>query len=380
MNRIQRYLFSSVLRAAITIVGGLSLLALLAQGLSQTDLIVDNRQSALTYLKVVALGAPQIVAILGPLALFVAALNSLNRAHRDNEIVVSHAAGMTRWQVLSPVLRLATLVAIIHLCVNLFVQPLAQRELRETLSDARADLAASLIRPGAFSYPTDGLTIYAREVSGGELRGLLISDTRKANEPVDYIAETGYMVEVEGEAALRLINGQIQQIDPQGQLSILNFDDYIFELTGFLSEDSDLVLKPSDRFLYELFYPDLGDFYQHRDQDKYLAEAHSRLSSPLLNFTMVIIAVIAVIGGDFSRRGYSRRIVLASTGAIILIMITLTVQPAAADDPALNIVQYLVPIFASAVLLAVFLSGSKISGLFSKSDKSSGGSKLEATS
>lgn len=364
MNRIQRYLFSSVFRAAITIVGGLSLLALLAQGLSQTELIVDNRQSALTYLKVVALGAPQIVAILGPLALFVATMNALNGAHRDNEVVVSHSAGMTRWQILSPILRLATLVAIVHLCVNLFVQPLAQRELRETLSDARADLAASLIRPGAFSYPADGLTIYAREIVSGELRGLLISDTRSGTETVDYIADKGYMVEVESEPALRLLSGQIQQLDPQGQLSILNFDDYIFELTGFLSEDSDLVLKPSDRFLFELFFPDLGDFYQHRDQDKYLAEAHARLSSPLLNFAMAVIAVIAVIGGDFSRRGYSRRIVVASVGAIILIMITLTIAPAAADDPALNIVQYVVPIAVTLILATIFLSGSSLAKPF----------------
>ena len=67
----------SVLRAVLTIVGGLALLAILAQGLSQTDLIVDNRQSALTYLRVVALGAPQIIAVLAPIALFVAALNAL---------------------------------------------------------------------------------------------------------------------------------------------------------------------------------------------------------------------------------------------------------------------------------------------------------------
>ena len=366
MNRIQRYLFSSVLRAAITIIGGLSLLALLAQGLSQTDLIVDNRQSALTYLKVVALGAPQIVAILGPLALFVAALNALNRSHRDNEIVVSHSAGMTRWQVLSPMLRLATLVAIIHLCVNLFVQPMAQREMRVTIADARADLAASLIRPGAFSYPTDGLTIYAREVAGGELSGMLISDSRKEAETVDYIAEMGYIVEVEGEAAIRLINGQIQQLDAQGQLSILNFDDYIFELTGFLGEDSDLVLKPSDRFLSELFFPDMGDYYQNKDKDKSLAEAHGRLSSPILNFAMIVIAVIAVIGGDFSRRGYARRVVFASTGAIVLIMVTLTVQPAAADDPSLNFLQYLVPILTTAVLMFIFLSGSSVTRLFRK--------------
>lgn len=359
MNRIQRYLFSSVLRAVITIVGGLALLALLAQGLSQTDLIVDNRQSALTYLKVVALSAPQIIAILAPMALFVAALSALNRAHRDSEIVVAHSAGLTRWQVLSPVLRLACYVAIVHLCVNLFVQPLTQREMRETISDARADLASSLIRPGAFSYPTEGLTLYVREMTNGNMLGMLISDSRSAEQTVDYIAQRGMMVQVEGRPAIRMSNGQIQQVDKLGQLSVLDFDDYVFELAGFLAEDSQLVLKPSDRFLHELLFPDLGDYYQHRDQDKFKAEAHARMASPLLNFAMCVIAVIAVLGGDFSRRGYQTRVTIAVSGAILLIMITLSLQSAAGLNPALNALQYALPLGITFISMLIFLSGGR---------------------
>ena len=357
MNRIQKYIFFSVLKAVITIVGGLALLALLAQGLSQTDLIVDNRQSALTYLRVVALGAPQIIAVLGPIALFAAALNALNRIHRDNEIVVSQAAGMTRWQILSPIMRLAVLVTMAHLCVNLFVQPMAQRELRQTISDARADLASSLVRPGAFTYPVDGLTIYVRESSGGLFRGMMIADTRDPENETIYIAQTGNFIEIEDQPAIRMTNGQIQQVDAQDQLSVLVFDDYVFELTDFMAEESDLVLKASDRFLHELFFPDLGDFYQARDQENYLAEAHLRIASPLLNLAMAMIAVLAVTGGNFSRRGYQKRITISVAGALVLVILSLSIPPSAASDPALNIVQYLLPLGTTAVLAFIYLVG-----------------------
>lgn len=355
MTRIQRYIFLAVLRAVLTIVGGLTLLALLAQGLSQTDLIVDNRQSALTYLKVVALSAPQIIALLAPIAVFVATLNALNRIHRDSEIVVSYAAGMTRWQIVSPILRLAGLIAIAHLCVNLFVQPLAQRELRETISDARADLAASLVRPGAFTNPSDGLTLYAREFSNGIMRGMLVSDMRSPENPVDYIAQTGEIVNVEGSPAIRMIDGQIQQVDVQGQLSVLDFDEYVFELIDFLGTDSDLVLKASDRFLFELFSPDLGDYNQFRDRFRYLSEAHSRLSGPLMNLTLAMLAALAVLGGQYSRRGYQRRISLSVGGALLLMILVLVVQPQTADAPELNWVQYAIPLGAFFTLLLVFL-------------------------
>tara|TARA_B100000678_G_scaffold65690_1_gene53811 strand:+ start:19807 stop:20946 length:1140 start_codon:yes stop_codon:yes gene_type:complete len=376
MTRIQLYIFFSVFKAVMTIVGGLALIALLAQGMSQTDLIVENRQSALTYLRVVALGAPQIVAVLAPIALFVASLNALNRLQRDSEIVVAQSAGMTRWQIASPVLRLAVLAAMVHLCVNLFIQPAAQRELRETISDARADFAASLIRPGAFTDPTDGLTIYVRESSGGQFRGMLISDTRVPSNTVDYIAQTGNLVEIEGQPAIRMTNGQIQQVDAQGQLSVLDFDDYIFDLTAFLAEESDLLLKPSDRFLYELFYPDLADYYQNRDQERYLAEAHSRLAMPLMNIAMALIAILAVVGGNFSRRGYQRRIIIASVGALLFVILMLSIQPNAASDPALNIVQYALPVGTSLIILYVYLLGG-IPKLFKR--KSGGpGAQLEA--
>ena len=92
MTKVQSYLFYEVLRAVLIIVGGLALLALLAQGLSRTDLILENRQSALTYFYIVMLGSPQIIALLMPLALFVAGVWSLNRIHKDSEIVVAQAA------------------------------------------------------------------------------------------------------------------------------------------------------------------------------------------------------------------------------------------------------------------------------------------------
>ncbi|MEO0754817.1 MAG: LptF/LptG family permease, partial [Pseudomonadota bacterium] len=201
MNRIQQYLFKEVLRTVILIVGGLAVLALLAQGLSQTDLIIENRQSAFMYFYVVLLGAPQVIALLTPLAIFIAAVWSLNRIHKDNEIVVAQAAGMTRWQIVSPIMRLAAVAAIAHLTVNLWVQPTAQRQLREAVSEARADLAAALIRPGQFTQAGPELTFYARDSSGGDLRGILISDASDPTTRVDYLAQTGAVIQVDGRPA-----------------------------------------------------------------------------------------------------------------------------------------------------------------------------------
>ena len=262
MKRFQRYLFENVLKTMLTIVGGLVLIALLTQGLTQIDLIVEDRQSALTFLYVSALAAPQMVSLLMPLALFVAAVSALNRAHRDSEIVVAQASGMSRWDIASPILRLAVLGAILHLIINLWIQPTSYREMRETVSNAKSDLAASLIRPGEFNTAVDGLTVYVGEsLGGGELRTLLISDTRDPNGAATYIARTGALTKVDDVPAIVMRNGRVQQVDTSGTLSDLTFDQYVFEMSAFVKDDTNFVLKASDRYLPELFRPDMTNYY-----------------------------------------------------------------------------------------------------------------------
>ncbi|MAB09618.1 LptF/LptG family permease [Hyphomonas sp.] len=356
MTKVQSYLFYEVLRAVVIIVGGLALLALLAQGLSRTDLILENRQSALTYFYIVMLGSPQIIALLTPLALFVAGVWSLNRIHKDSEIVVAQAAGMTRWQIASPIMRLAVICAIAHLGVNLWVQPLAQRAMRETVAVARADLAAALIRPGQFTTNDDRLTFYAREQIGGELRGVLISDMTDELNPTDILARSAALVEIDGKPTLLLRDAISMQLDENKQLSILEFAQYPFDLSEYMKEDSDLALKASDKFLHELFFVDRTNYFELRDADALLAEANTRLTSPLLNIVMALIAIIAVLGGDFSRKGYGKRIAISSAAAITVLIVQLTAQSAAADDPAMNALQWILPISLIAGLSYAYFS------------------------
>ena len=354
MTKIQAHLFRQVLQAVIIIVGGLVMMALLAQGLSRTDLILENRQSALTYFYIVMLGSPQVVALLLPLAIFVGAVWSLNRIHKDSEIVVAQAAGMTRWQVASPILRLAVICAVLHLSVNLWVQPIAQRAMREAVATARADLAAALIRPGQFTTNGERLTFYAREQVGGELRGVLISDMTDPAYPTDILARSAALVSVEGRPTLLLRDALSQQLDENQQLSILEFDQYMFDLTDFMKEDSELILKASDKYLHELFFVDRKNYFQNKEADNFLAEAHSRLTTPLLNIVMALLAILAVLGGDFNRQGYGRRMGIATGAASIVLIVQLGLQSAAADDPALNVAQWAVPLTTIGLLSWIY--------------------------
>ncbi len=354
MSGFQRYLFRNVLRTLIAIVAGLALIALLSQGLQLLKGIVDNRQSMLVYLWVTVLAAPQIISVLMPIAIFIATAGALNVAHRENEIVVAQASGMSNWQVASPVMRLAVLASILHLGLNLWIQPAASRELRETMTNASTDIAASLVREGMFMTHEAGLTTFASGVTGSQMSGLLVSDTRNPNEPVTFFSKTAFLTEMEGAPVLVLKDGQRQTLRENGAMETVYFDQSPLDLSPFLSNQKALILEESDRFLPELFFPDTSNYYDHQNVNMLLAEGHQRISAPLLNVAMALLAIYAVLGGDFSRRGYSMRIGLAFAATLMLRLAAFGAVAAGRDDPSLNWLQYALPIVVTGAISFFF--------------------------
>ena len=164
MRLIERYLFRQLLGPTLLATAALSGIALLSQSLSGLDLLVDQRQSPLVFLKITLLAMPQLIVMILPVAVLVAALTVLNRMHTEQEIVTCFAAGMSRWRVLYPALQLSMWVALVSLVMTLWIQPLCYRALRETLDHVRADLAATMLRPGQFTHPAPGLTVYAQSM------------------------------------------------------------------------------------------------------------------------------------------------------------------------------------------------------------------------
>lgn len=345
MRLIDRYLLRQLLGPTVLATVALAAVALLSTSLSQLDIIVSQRQSAFVFLEVTLLALPQLVNMILPIALLVAALVALNRLHTDQEIVVCFAGGMSRWRVIAPAMWLACGVAVIALFMNLWVQPAAARASREILFQVRTDLAATLVREGEFTAPAPGLTVYAQSIdSGGLIHNLFIHQTKSDGGASTYIADEGRMAKRGGKPVLLMHRGSNQEFSKTGVLNFLSFDDYVFDLSQFISGDELVHYKPSDRYLHELLFPDLTQDWEQKNRLKLLAEGHARLSTPLYNITFMAFALWAIIGGGFSRLGYGRRIAMIGGAAAGLRILGFVVQAASEDAAWINILQYLVPL------------------------------------
>jgi lipopolysaccharide export system permease protein len=226
--------------------------------------------------------------------------------------------------------------------------------LRDTLESVRTDLLTTMIRPGQFTHPAPGVTVYAQSVDeDGTIHNLFINRQVDSARDSTITARDGRLRRAGAAPMLVLHQGANQEFSTTGVLNYLSFDEYVFDLRPLMSAQPAVRYKVSDRYLHELFFPDTRQAWERVNTGPLLAEAHSRLAAPLYNIAFMFLALTAVIGGAFSRLGYGARIASAAGAALLARTLGFAMQAASGASPGLNALQYGVPL---AVILACALT------------------------
>ena len=222
----------------------------------------------------------------------------------------------------------------------------------------RQDLISTLVKEGDFSTSPSGLTIYVQQIDQNSLLRQIYIRTPSSTPGQDrtYAAKEGKIRTVDGASLLVMRNGSTQQISDNGILDHTTFDEYSMDITPYFASEDYLNLKEGDRFMHELFFPNRnlpgpGGEWERNNWRKLLAEGHARLAGPLYNLSFVLLAVVAVLGGRFSRNGYTVRIAVAAAVAVTARLFGVVMQTVAGEAEFLNILQYVVPLIPILVSL-----------------------------
>ena len=355
MTQLDRYLFRQAGVPFLLILVCTTAVVWLTQVLQRVDLMVEDGGSLLTFLKVTMLLVPSLVGVIVPFALLGAVLFAMNTLAVDNELPVIGAAGGSRMRMARPILALSVLASLIVLAVNADLQPRSYRQLKETVAEVRSDLARSLIRTGVFTEVMGGVTIYADEVRpGDQYVGLLIHDERDPLKARTYTAEKGLFRMTRAGPRLQLARGTWQDVDrTDGSVAIYQYMETSVDLATFEREPGEREIEGTERYIGELLSPDLNGTMPIEEQRAYIAEGHARLATPLYAVAFGLIAAAGFLTASVARSGYGRRILTLLALAIGLRALGFVVQSAAAATPALNAVQYLVPVAASLAAAAL---------------------------
>ncbi|WP_282609643.1 LPS export ABC transporter permease LptF [Pelagibius sp. Alg239-R121] len=359
MHTLTRHILGQLTGATLSVTLALTFAIWLMQSLRLLDYIVNRGLQATTFLYFVALLLPSFLSIVLPIAAFCATLFVYYKLTADRELIVMRSAGFSQVDLARPAMILATAITIIGYAISVYFLPISHREFRNLKYQLSNEYSAAILQEGVFNTLTEGITIFVRERSlNGELRGILAHDNRDLDNPVTMMAESGALRRSDEGPHIVLENGNRQVVDLKtGRLQMLYFDSYSFNLSQFETASKERAKDRRELTIPELLSPDTK--LPARTQRTYIAEAHQRMVYPLYSIAFVLVALAALLSGEFSRRGQVQRVVVAIFCVASLQVILLTLNDYAKSSLSIVPAIYATPLSAIAVSLIFVLRDSR---------------------
>jgi lipopolysaccharide export system permease protein len=296
MAAIDRYIFRTIFGGFLLILINLTLVIWITQILRQVDLITNQGQTILVFLRITGLLVPILMLVIAPIAIVIAVSYALTKLNGDSELVVMNAAGISPRRAFRPVFLSCILVAVFVAYISAFLAPWLQRQMAQEIARVRTDVVSNIVRPGAFTSVDRGLIFHIREKRGeNQFQGVFIDDTRTPDERITIVAEYGQIVQRGDSAFLIMRDGNIErrrakERDP----AIVVFDQYAFDLTRLTpAPQANVGLR--EKYLWELAFPAADDPVLKMSPSQFRVEFHERIYAPLYPLAFGIIA-FAILG------------------------------------------------------------------------------------
>ncbi|MER8827134.1 LPS export ABC transporter permease LptF [Mesorhizobium sp. M0938] len=357
MKVVERYIMRRALAVFLAALVWTLAIVWTTQVLARIDLVTDSGQSALTFFEVAALIIPSIVPVVVPFALVVAVAQTLSAMNSDSELAALNAAGASRWTIVRPIMLLALAASIFSFAVDNGVDPYARQRNRELVASSRADLLSLIIQEGTFRKIDDGLFLQIGErLPDNRLGGIFVADSREEGVNLIYYAKSGAIIESGDEKVLMMNDGVIHRETLTGDLSVIRFTSYAFDLSAFMSASSDILLLPKDQTTQYLLNPSPNDKAFQKRPYRYMAEVNQRFSE--WSYSLVFALIALAVAGDARSHREARIHPLITAIAIALFVRWLGFFAAGKADnvPQYAYMVYGVPIIASAIAIWFIVS------------------------
>ena len=351
---INGYIAKQLIAAILIVVVSLTCVIWLSQSLRFVDMIVNRGLPLSTFIYLTMLLLPTWLSIVLPIAGFAGVVFIYNRMAGDREIVVLEASGLGPLRLARPAIFVSVALMLLCYLMTLYLIPISYRAFKELQFKIRHNYTDVLLREGVFNTIGKEITVYVRtRESTGQLRGIIVHDDRDTEEKVTLIAERGALVLTESGPRVFMQNGNRQSHNKKtGRTSLLYFDRYTVDIATSKSATQRPWRDQNELFLPELLKPTEQETLP-RNFNEYIAEGHSRLTSPLLAIALPLLGLAILLRGEFSRRGQTFRILIAVGAAILVEALGLGTKFLAAKQPLLISAIYCSVLIPTVIALAM---------------------------
>ncbi|WP_170294724.1 LPS export ABC transporter permease LptF [Roseospira navarrensis] len=327
MRLTTRYILRQLVTSLVLGTAALVTLLWLINSLRFFDAFINKGLAVGTFLKLTMLLMPGFLTFFLPIALFAVILFVYNRMTHDRELVVMQSAGLSRWRIGRPALVLGVLLSGFGYYLTLDAVPRLEAAFNDLWFEIRQEMTRIALDEGAFTEVDEHLTIYVREgTPQGDLNGIIIHDRADPGVDVTITARRGALVYEDGRARVVMVKGVRQERDKAtGRVSFLFFDSQSVPIGTENAQTMIRVPENRERPIGQLFTLQTGDSMSPHTPDRFSdsmvrsarMEANQRLSKPIANIAFALLALGALLAGQFNRQGRNARVGIAVIAVVL---------------------------------------------------------------
>tara|TARA_E500000178_G_C17036259_1_gene763523 strand:- start:6159 stop:7268 length:1110 start_codon:yes stop_codon:yes gene_type:complete len=228
-NKIYTNYFLEIIKTFLTIILGLSLIALTVRAVNFLELIIENGYSLKTYFFYSILNIFGIAPKFFPLAFLISLIIFILKHKNNSEFIILWSTGVKKTVILNLLLFTSFAVMFFYLIFSTYLTPMALNKSRQLLSETKFNSFLPTIRSQQFSDSFEDLTFFVEKKINNEVKNVFLYDTgnnlrnfssnnTKVNSTT-IIAEQGIVKK----KSIFLINGQIisnKKLDNKNEIII----------------------------------------------------------------------------------------------------------------------------------------------------------------
>lgn len=307
MTIINRYFSRQLIMVFFMLLAVLTGLAWMVQIMSMMKFLMNYGVNMGDFIGLTALMIPFIISIIIPFVTFIAIIFVYNKLIADNEVTVMAASGLSPAQIARPALRLAAILTVAHLILNIFIVPASQVEFYDMQWNLRYGLAHLKLKEAAFTELSSGLVVYVDNVSGHDLSHVMLSDMRDARSQMTIFAEKGKLVATVRGLSIVMTNGSVQGNGDATVTGTFDVFDMDLNVANKSSSSSYRVRSVSTwQLLRDVF--DAPTVKRHRS---ILTELATRILDPIMNLMLAALCLAILLRSSLLRRRTSFAPVMA---------------------------------------------------------------------
>ncbi len=319
MKILSRYLEKTLLLSSLSIVFSLTIIILITQSFKYVDFIVSHGTNHTDFFYLLLLLLPSLINIILPICIFIAVMYSLNKLNLHRELSIIKGFGLSNFKISKPFLKIVIFFIAIHYSISLYVMPEVNSHFKKLTKDLKESYISFYLKEKVFHHPTMKTTFYIKEKVGNNKFNSLFYQEEEKDKTVTIIAQSGEIVKKEGKIYLSLEKGNRQETNNKNELNILNFNKLWVELNFDKTSNLPRNKQLQEKHILELIFPP-SNLTKPQKLSCY-AEAVQRLTWPIYNLILTLIALTTFLEGDFRRSGKTKRIILFSSFAALIIIL-----------------------------------------------------------